>query len=60
MADETRMDRTRWDALYALLEGITDAAENEDSSCCGRLAHAGKMILSKMPIEDAPKKGSGK
>jgi hypothetical protein len=46
------LDETQWESVYALLEGITVAADAGSEESVKRLAHAARLIMTNLNVED--------
>lgn len=50
---KTLLDQTQWDTIYALLNGIQEAADNGDPSAVKRLAEAAKQTMTHVIIGES-------
>ena len=46
------LDQTQYDAVFALLEGIKEAANGGDLDGCIRLANASQNVMTNIPVKD--------
>ena len=46
------LDQTQYDAVFALLEGIKEAANGGDLNGCIRLANASQNVMTNIPVKD--------
>ena len=45
------LDRTQYDAVFALLEGVKEAANAGDLDGCIRLANASQNVMTGTPVK---------
>ena len=45
------LDQTQYDTVFALLEGIKEAANGGDLDGCIRLANASQSVMTNLPVK---------